>query len=90
VPFRDWDEEDYTDFHDAAFEQIFDNIEGVYELDQNQLREAEALFEAGWLTWGGEYTLDEIQAIRGEFYDLVGMYEEEFDWEEFRELYDAI
>lgn len=89
MSFRDWDEEDYSDFHDAAFEEIFGNIEGIYELDQDQLNQAEALFEAGWLTFG-EYTPDDLQAIRDEFYDLVGMYEEDFDWEDYRELYDSV
>lgn len=90
MSFRDWDEEEYNDFHDAAFEEIFNNIESISDLDQSQLREAEALFEAGWLTWDDSYSTDEIYAIRDEFYDLVGMYEEDFDWEGFRELYDDV
>jgi len=90
VSFRDWSDEEYEGFHDDAFEQIFNNIEGVAYLDGDDLSTAEALFEAGWLTWGGEYSKDELEAIRDEFYDLVNMYEDEFDWEEYRELYDAI
>lgn len=90
MSFRDWSDEDYSEFHDAAFEEIFNNIEGISYLDQQDLSDAEALFEAGWLTWGGEYSPDEIQAIRDEFYDLVGMYEDDFDWDSYRELYDSV
>jgi hypothetical protein len=89
VSFRDWSEEEYEEFHDATFETIFNNISGIGDLDQNQLMEAEALFEAGWLTWD-TYDMNEIFAIRDEFYDLVGMYEEDFEWEDYRELYDAV
>lgn len=89
MSFRDWDEEGYNEFHEAAFESIFNEIPSVNDLNIDDLERAEALFEAGWLTFG-EYNGDEIQAIRDEFYDLVNMYEDDFDWAGYREIYDAV
>lgn len=86
MSFRDWSEDDYQQFHDDAFANVFNEIPTVPQLDDDELDAAEALFEAGWLTFG-EYTLAELEAIRDEFFDMVNITEDQFDWEEYRELY---
>lgn len=89
MAFRDWSDDDYQSFHDAAFQNIFNEIPSVPELDDERLEKAEALFEAGWLTFG-EYSKEELDAIRDEFYNMVFIQESMFDWEEYRELYNEV
>jgi hypothetical protein len=89
VSFRDWSQDDKDSFDENARERIFDEIPSVADLSEDDVIRAEELFEAGWLTWG---VYDEMQLydIREEFFDLVNMYPDDFDWEEFRESYDEI
>jgi hypothetical protein len=89
VSFRDWSDEGYNEFHDQAFQSIFNEIPSVSDLSIDELERAEALFEAGWLTFG-EYSPDELYAIREEFYDQVYINEDQFDWAEYREIYDSV
>lgn len=89
MSWRDWSEDDHADFNREMYERIFDEIPSVADLDENDIIRAEELFEAGWLTWGA-YDQDQLEDIRDQFYDLVNMYPEDFDWEEFRESYDEI
>lgn len=84
--FRDWSESDYDAFHQAAFDNVFNEIPSVPDLDDERLQAAEELFEQGWLTFG-EYSPDQLQSIRDAFYDMVFITEDMFDWEEYRELY---
>jgi hypothetical protein len=86
VAFRDWSEGDYEDFSNAAYENIYANIDGVQGLNDEGQERAEELFEQGWLTFG-EYSPEELQSIRDDFYDLVGLTEDMFDWIEYRDLY---
>jgi hypothetical protein len=86
LSFRDWSEGEYEQFHDDAFANIFNEIPSLPYLDDERYDQAEALFEAGWLTFG-EYSKEELDAIRDTFYDMVNMPEDMFDWEEYRELY---
>lgn len=88
MSFRDWSEGSYEEFYQGAYESIYNNIEGTIYLSNEQQERAEALFEAGWLTFG-EYSPNELDAIRNDFYDLVGLDESDFDWVEYRELYDS-
>lgn len=86
---RDWSEEDHREFNREAYEQIFDEIPSVADLSEDDVIRAEELFEAGWLTFN-TYDADQLYDIREEFFDLVGLYAEDFDWESFREIYDSI
>lgn len=86
---RDWSEGDFREFNQQAYEQIFDEIPSVADLSEDDIIHAEELFEAGWLTFG-TYDRDQLEDIREEFYDLVGLYAEDFDWEAYREVYDSI
>lgn len=89
MSFRDWDEADFQEFNQRVYENIFDRIESIQEMDRDDQIHAEELFEAGWLTWG-VYDKDQLEDLRDQFYDFVGMIPEDFDWEEFRESYDEI
>lgn len=86
---RDWSEDDFQEFNAEAYEQIFNEIPSVADLSEDDVQMAEQLFEAGWLTFG-TYSFEQLQDIRDQFYDLVGLYEDDFDWEAYRELYDSI
>lgn len=84
--FRDWSESDYDSFYQEAYQNIFNEIPSVPDLDQDRLEAAEELFEQGWLTFG-EYSKEQLDSIRDAFYDMVYITEDMFDWEEYRELY---
>ena len=81
--YRDWSEQQYDAFVENTKESI------LYEMPiRNEIfPQAEALFEQGWLTFG-EWSPDQLNSIRDAFYDLVGIQEDQFDWIEYRELYD--
>lgn len=89
MSYRDWSEYDEQEFRDNAYERIFNEIPSVSDLSEDDVANAELLFEAGWLTFG-TYDADQLEAIRDEFYDLVGLYPDDFDWVEYRELYDSV
>lgn len=86
MSYRDWSQEDYDEFAAAAEQEIFNNLDNLQELNDEQYEEAQTLFEAGWLTFG-EYSKEQLDAIRDEFYDLMGIQEQDFDWQEYRDLY---
>ena len=87
--FRDWSYGDYQYFKDQANEAIFNNIAGIEGLNEEQLETAEELFQQGWLTFG-EYSPEQLYDIREDFYNLVGIDEDMFDWEEYRDLYSEV
>lgn len=89
MSYRDWSEYDEQSFRDNAYEQIFNEIPSVSDLSEDDIARAEELFDAGWLTFG-TYSEDQLYDIREEFYDLVGLYEDDFDWEAYREVYDSV
>jgi hypothetical protein len=89
MSFRNWSEDDYAQFQKDAYERIFDEIPSVADLSEDDIITAEELFAAGWLTWG-VYDQNQLEDIRDQFYDLMSMYPDDFDWEEFRESYDEI
>ena len=93
MAYADWSDEDYQDFHDLAFSEVYDpliaqleEIGAVY--DPSTLDTAEELFEQGWLNM--EISEEERETFRGDFYDLMNIGPEDFDWEDFREVYDEI
>jgi hypothetical protein len=75
---------------DSPFQDFFDEIPGTDYLDDDEQRIVEALFEEGFTHTAEEYEAmglseDEVQAIRDEFFDYMGLEEYEFDWEGWRE-----
>lgn len=88
MSFRDWSDADYEQFHDDVFRGIFNEIEGVYYLPQDEQERAEELFERAFLEGWGEMSKEEREALQDEFYDLVGLAPDDFDWDYFREAYD--
>ncbi len=89
MSYRDWSQEDYSEFVESAEQDLFNQRPELQDLNDQQFFEAEALFQAGWLTFG-EYSPEQLYAIRDQFYDLLNIQEQDFDWETYRELYDAI
>lgn len=89
MSYRDWSEDDHREFNQEAYQRIFDEIPSVGDLSEDDIIQAEELFEAGWLTFG-VYDRDQLEDIRDQFYDLVNMYAEDFDWADYREIYDSV
>lgn len=93
MAFADWSDGDYAFFHDAAFERIFNRMD-FEGLEDEDIAYAEELFERGWTDFNiAEETRYEA---RMDFADLMGYAVDfntgapiDFDWESFRELYDA-
>jgi hypothetical protein len=90
VSFRDWSDGDYDQFHDQMFTGIFNEIEGVYYLSPDEQERAEELFERAFLEGWGEVSKGDREAMQDEFYNLVGLAPDDFDWDYFRESYDEI
>jgi hypothetical protein len=81
MAYEDWD---------SQFQSAFDNVPGADYLSSEESRYAEALFEAGFTHTSAEYesmglSEDEVQAIRDEFFDYMGINAAGFDWQEWRE-----
>ena len=83
---RDWSGDMYDWYHDEAYRRMFNQIEGVYELSEEDQQTAEELFETGWLDFDADETSREV--ARNDFFNLVGLADAEEFWEEWRELYD--
>jgi len=88
MAFRDWSDEDYQRFYDDAFATVYNTIESVPYLSDEDQETAESLFATGWLDF--YVSPDEREAAREEFYLLTGLPEEDFDWEEYRASYDEV
>lgn len=81
MPSNDWD---------GSFQALFDDIPGTGYLEDHEVGHVEALFEAGFTHTAAEYEAmgfseDDVQAIREEFFDYLGIDEADFDWEGWRE-----
>jgi hypothetical protein len=85
VAYEDWD---------GPFREVYDDIPGMataYENDSNfDSGYAEALFEVGFMMHAAEleaagYSEDDVNAIREEFFDYVGIDQADFDWADWRE-----
>lgn len=85
MAYDDWDE---------PFREVYDDIPGMataYENDDSfDPGYAEALFEVGFTMHSDElesagYSPDDVQAIREQFFDYIGIDEGQFDWEDWRE-----
>lgn len=81
MAYDDWPEE---------FQEVWDTLEraDAFEgMNSDQLAYAEFMFEEGWMTYEDEKAHpSDIEFARSEFWDTVGPeYEDEFDWDEWRE-----
>ena len=82
MAYEDWSE---------GMQDLFDNTTDIlsdqdYFLSPTDLETAQNLFEEAFMP-GNEYTWDDV---RGEdFFDFLGIPEELFDWEAWREEYEA-
>lgn len=81
MAFSDWDD---------SFQDVYDAIPGTGYLEDYETSHVEALFEAGFTHTGAEYEAmgfseDDVQAIRDEFFDYLGIDAADFDWEGWRE-----
>lgn len=86
MSFRDWSDEQYEEFQNEAYASVYNNLPTVPYLDDTTDSTARELFAEGWLTFG-EYTPEELYAIREQFYDLINIQESQFDWQDYRDLY---
>lgn len=97
MSFADWSDEDYEEFYDRAFNDVFNHID-LYGLSDQEIGLAQELFEHGWLDFNIVRELaDEYKEA---FYDLTGYGPEDLTdprmmdndvpfWEAFRDAYDA-
>ena len=81
MPYEDWSDE---------FQDNYENIPGIADLEPWEERHVEALYEAGFTHDAFELEAmglseDEVQAIRDEFFDYLGIDAADFDWEGWRE-----
>jgi hypothetical protein len=77
----DWEE---------GFQGVFDSIPGTGYLEDWEVDHVEALFDAGFTHTAAEYeamglSQDQVQAIRDELFDYMGIDQADFDWEGWRE-----
>lgn len=75
---------------DSLFQGLFDDTPGADYLNHEEARYAEALFDAGFTHTGAELEAmglseDQVQAIRDEFFDFMGIDAGDFDWAGWRE-----
>src|SRR5260370_35425332 len=89
MTFRDWSYGDSVYFEQEAQERILQEIESYPYLSGAQQDEADELFKNGWLTFG-EFSPAELQVIRDDFYDLLGIEEGMFDCTDYRHLHSEV
>jgi hypothetical protein len=81
VAYDDWPEE---------FQEVWDTLERADAFEgksASEIEYAEFMFEEGWMTYEDEKVhVSDIDYARQEFWDTIGLeYEDEFDWEGWRE-----
>jgi hypothetical protein len=81
MPYEEWE---------SPFQDVYEGIPGTGYLDDTESNYAEALYETGFMhdsDWyeANGYSEDDIQAIREEFFDFMGIDAADFDWEGWRE-----
>jgi hypothetical protein len=81
VPYEDWS---------PQFQELYNETPGIADVEPWEESHVEALFDAGFTHHGDEYeasglTEDDVHAIREEFFEYMGLAEENFDWEDWRE-----
>lgn len=86
MAFADWSEEGYQDFHDDAFDEIFNNLDFAY-MSEVDIMAAEEMFEQGWLNM--HLSAPEKKMWRNAFYNHMNMEFSPDEWRIYRELYDT-
>lgn len=81
----DWSGEEYQEFHDDAFDEIFNEMDFSY-MSSVDIAAAEELFEQGWLNF--HLPAPEIKMWRNAFYNHMNMELSSEEWRTYRELYD--
>lgn len=81
MAYDDWDDQ---------FREMFNDIPGADYLSSEESNYAEALFDAGFTHTSDELealglSMDDVQAIRDEFFEFMGIDAADFDWEAWRE-----
>lgn len=80
----------YEDWSNS-FRELYEETPGTSYLEPgDEQLYVEALFEAGFTHHGDEYeglglSEDQVHAIREEFFEYLGLAEEDFDWADWRE-----
>jgi hypothetical protein len=92
VAYRDWSDQQVTQFEEEAYQSIYNNIPAVPYLDDDSDDEAREMFRLGWLTFG--LSQEEVESYRQQFYDMVYIPENLFRalgfWAEYRALYSEV
>jgi hypothetical protein len=86
LAWEDWAEDDYQDFHDDVFRQVFDSLDFTYMSD-DEIAQAEELFEQGWLNF--HIPAEEKLAWREAFQNFTNLELDSDQWATYRELYDG-
>jgi hypothetical protein len=81
VPYDDWS---------PQFQELFNETPGIGDVESWEESHVEALFEAGFTFHGDEYeqqglTVDDVKAIREEFFTYMGLSDDNFDWHDWKE-----
>lgn len=85
MAFADWSESDYDNFHDSAFDEIFNNLDFSY-MSITDIMAAEEMFEQGWLNM--HLPPEEKNMWRIAFRNHMHYELSREDWAIYRELYD--
>lgn len=86
MAWQDWSEDDYQEFHDEVFIDVFDQLDFTYMSDA-EIRQAEELFEQGWLNF--HIPAEEKMTWRIAFQNFTNLELNSNEWRTYRELYDA-
>jgi len=80
--YEDWEPE---------FQELWNNTSGTEYIDSFEESYAQQLFDLGFGHTASEYdalgiTPDDVWAAREEFFDYMGMADDQFAWDEWREM----
>lgn len=89
MSYRDWTDGQSEYFREEAYRAVYNNLPTVPYLDESTDETARALFEQAWLTFG-VYSPEQLEDLRQQFYDLIYIQESQFDWLDYRLLYDEV
>lgn len=77
MPYEDWTPE---------FQEVWENLPiDTSELTPGQLEYAEYMFEEGFMHYTGEQDPADTEFAREQFFNELGIYEEQYDWAGWRE-----
>lgn len=85
MAYADWSREAEEDFHDAAFDDIFNNLDFAY-MTETDIAAAEEMFEQGWLNM--HLSAPQKNMWRIAFYNHMQYELTSDEWRTYRELYE--